>query len=272
MMVALAIALLFAQAAAADSLTPQTVRQSDRQSVSQTDNQPALSQAKDSEPSAPTANPAKTLLKTAYDRRYTWNTDFPGYEAEVAVKYQDTFVQGSALLLPTLEIATKNVADKQIREVILAQLQMAATQLQPVSFADTHGQSDFKLVSQDNDRTVIEETQGQDSARYTIQNQEITQVDRTLGEYALQLKTLDSLKTSEGYLQTRFQATFRNAKTDELVEQDDVRDRYEKVGHYYLLAKREIRRGDGENWASKLYPDTTLRFSNFDLLPPIQQN
>jgi len=38
---------------------------------------------------------AKTLLKTAYDSRYTWDKAFPGYQAEVAVRYQDTSVQGS---------------------------------------------------------------------------------------------------------------------------------------------------------------------------------
>jgi hypothetical protein len=77
------------------------------------------------------------------------------------------------------------------------------------------------------------------------------------------------LKDPQGYLQTHFQATFRDSKTNELVEQDDIRDSYEKVGGYYLLAKREIRRGDNvEGLLSQLYPDTTLRFSNFQLLPP----
>ena len=95
----------------------------------------------------------------------------------------------------------------------------------------------------------------------------MVQVNRNIGEFTVEIKTLDSLKTNGGYLQTHFQAIFRDAKTAELIEQDDIRDSYEKVGTYYLLAKREIRRGNAEGWLSRLYPDTTLRFSNFQLLP-----
>jgi Protein of unknown function (DUF3386) len=215
----------------------------------------------------PEISPAKTLLQTAYDRRYTWNEDFPGYEAEVAVKYQDTYVQGSVLLLPTLQTAAKNVIDKTIREVILAQVQMVASQLQRTTFEEMHGQYEFALLNHENGITEIEETKDDLSARYKVKDEEMIQVDRNLGEMTIQIKTLDSLKTPEGYLQTHFQATFRDPKTEEILEQDDIRDSYDKVGDYYLLAKREIRRGNPDNLLSKLYPDTTLRFSNFQLLP-----
>jgi hypothetical protein len=215
----------------------------------------------------PATNPAKILLQTAYDRRYTWNEAFPGYEAEVAVKYQGSYIQGSVRLLPDLNAATKDIIDKNIRQVTLAQMQMAASQLQHTTFEEMHGQFDFKLLKNEDGVAEIEETKDDLSARYRVKDQEMIQVDRNLGEMTVQIKTIDSLKTPAGYLQTHFQATFRDLKTKEILEQDDIRDEFQKVGDYYLLAKREIRRGDGETWVSKLYPDTTLRFSNFRLLP-----
>lgn len=215
----------------------------------------------------PQSETAKTLLKTAYDNRYTWDEAFPGYQAEVAVRYQDTYVQGSVLLDANLQVATQNVIDQEIRQVIMAQVQMAATQLQPVTFDEMHGQYQFALISNEGNTAEIEETQNGSSDRYIVKDQEMVQVNRNIGEFTVEIKTLDSLKTTEGYLQTHFQALFRDAKTAELVEQDDIRDSYEKVGNYYLLAKREIRRGNAVGWLSRLYPDTTLRFSNFQLLP-----
>jgi hypothetical protein len=213
---------------------------------------------------------AKTLLQTAYDNRYTWNQDFPGYLAEVAVRYQDTYVQGAVLIEPTLQVATQHIVDKDIRQVITAQLQMMSTQLQPTTFEAMHGQYQFSLIRNGDKTAEIEETKDDLSARYIVKNNEIIQVNRNIGEYVIEIKTIDSLKDPEGYLQSHFQATFRDAKTNELVEQDDIRDSYEKVGGYYLLAKREIRRGDNvEGLLSQLYPDTTLRFSNFQLLPPV---
>ena len=215
----------------------------------------------------PQAETARTLLQTAYNYRYTWDKAFPGYQAEVAVRYQDTYVQGSVLLDPGLQVATKNVIDKDIRQVIMAQLQMVATQLHSTTFDQMHGQYQFALISNEGNTAEIEETQDESSARYIVKNQEMVQVNRNIGEFTVEIKTLDSLKTTEGYLQTHFQAIFRNAKTTELIEQDDIRDSYEHIGNYYLLAKREIRRGNAEGWLSQLYPDTTLRFSNFQLLP-----
>lgn len=214
----------------------------------------------------PQADTARTLLKTAYDSRYTWDKAFPGYQAEVAVRYQDTYVQGSVLLDANLQVATKNVIDKDIRQVIMAQLQMAATQLHPTTFDEMHGQYKLTLISNEDNTAEIKEAQDESSAQYIVKNQEIVQVNRNVGEFTVEIKTLDSLKTTVGYLQTHFQAIFRDAKTAELVEQDDIRDSYEKVGNYYLLAKREICRGNAEGWLSQLYPDTTMRFSNFQLL------
>jgi AraC-like DNA-binding protein len=217
---------------------------------------------------APEAATAKTLLQTAYDNRYTWDKAFPGYLAEVAVRYQNTYVQGAVLIEPTLQVATQHVVDKDIRQVITAQLQMTASQLQPTTFEAMHGQYQFSLLRNEDNTAEIEEKKDDLSARYIVKNNEIMQVNRDIGKYIIEIKTIDSMKASEGYLQTHFQATFRDSKTAAIAEQDDVRDSYEKVGSYYLLAKREIRRGSNvDGWLSQLYPDTTLRFTNFQLLP-----
>jgi len=218
----------------------------------------------------PQSGTAKTLLKTAYDNRYTWDEAFPGYQAEVAVRYQDTSVQGSVLLDANLQVATQNVVAPEIRQVIMAQVQMAATQLHATTFDEMHGQQQFALISNEGNNAEIEETTPESSDRYIVKDQEIVQVDRNIGEFIVEIKTLDSLKTTEGYLQSHFQAIFRDAKTAELIEQNDIRDSYEKVGNYYLLAKREIRRGNAGSWLTQIYPDTILRFSNFHLLPVVK--
>jgi Protein of unknown function (DUF3386) len=220
------------------------------------------------ETSAPDAAIAKTLLQTAYDNRYTWDKAFPGYLAEVTVRYQSTYVQGAVLVEPTLQVATQHIIDKEIRQVITAQLQMTASQLQPTTFESMHGQSKFSLLRNEDNTAEIEEKKDDLSARYIVKNSEIMQVNRDIGKYIIEIKTIDSMKAPEGYLQTHFQATFRDSKTAEIAEQDDIRDSYEKVGSYYLLAKREIRRGgNADGLLSQLYPDTTLRFTNFQLLP-----
>ncbi|MCU0569259.1 MAG: DUF3386 domain-containing protein [Oculatellaceae cyanobacterium Prado106] len=228
---------------------------------------------------------AKALFKTAYDRRYTWDENFPGYEADVAVKYKDSYVQGFVRLMPDFQVATKNIPNYEVYQMIAAQLQMSATQMIPASFEDMHGASQFAQVpTPPSAAIIIQETaqetaqqMGQEmaeemgqpaNARYQIKNQEIVQVNRDLGEVSIEVKTLHSMKLPEGYLLNHFQVIFRDPKTAEILEQDDVQDQYQKVGAYYLLSKREIRHGASDRLQDKLYAGTTLRFSNFRFLTP----
>jgi hypothetical protein len=51
---------------------------------------------------------------------------------------------------------------------------------------------------------------------------------------AFTINTEESLDTGEGYISIRYNAIFRNAKTDELKGKRDFKETYEKIGNYYL--------------------------------------
>lgn len=209
------------------------------------------------------ARSAEALFREAYANRYTWNEAFPGYEADVAIQQGGNSYAGKASLMADFAVAVQSIPDKDIQQVIVAQLQMSATHLQRVEFNALHQDHQFELTGFDQDGSAkIQEVGDQTDSHYRVKQQQIRQVNRVLGNFAVEVNTVEAQQTSDGYLTTHFQVIFRDAKTGEVVEQDDIQDVYSKVTGYYILAEREIRVGL-ENLAP--IADTTIQFSNIQL-------
>ncbi|HEY9698600.1 MAG TPA: DUF3386 family protein [Trichocoleus sp.] len=209
---------------------------------------------------------AEAIFRAAYANRYTWDEEFPGYAAEVRVRDGDVIHQGKIHLLPDFAVTVENVGEDEIRQLIAAQLQMSATHLRSVPFEQLHRHSQFEQMGVDATGAVkIEEIGDESSSSYKVKDQQIQQVNRTLGDFKVEVNTIDSMQTPKGYLPTRFQVIFRDAATGEVLERDDVRDAYTEVNGYYFLSKREARTGVEERSFNKLLPDTVVDFSNIAL-------
>jgi hypothetical protein len=226
----------------------------------------AYADAPPEEAIATSAPSAKDRFRQAYEARYTWDKEFPGYDAEVALKYKGDYYQAFARLMPNLGVALKEVISEEVNQLIANQLQMTATQFQPVAFDDFAQQIFEWLESDRTDLSKIRATGEESEADYTLKGTEIIQVKRTVGKVNAELNTLKFMQTEQGYLPTHFQAIFRDAESGALLEQNDVRDTYQKIDRYYVLTKREIRTSPEQNPANRLLADTMIRFNNVRLL------
>jgi hypothetical protein len=210
---------------------------------------------------------AGDLFRDAYEHRYTWDESFPGYQAEVSVRYEGQLYHGLVQVKPDFTTEVINISNAEVNQLIDSQLQMSITHLRRVPFGDRHDQHSFELIGTDEAGAAQIRQLGDDSrSSYKVKDQEIKQVNRTLGDLSVKVETLGSIKTPEGYLTTRFQVAFLNAETGEVLEEDDVRDFYEKVGSYYLLTNREIRFGSDEGLRLRPLPDVSIRFDDIQPL------
>lgn len=174
--------------------------------------------------------------------------------------------EGEAHLLPNYAVTVQNSGSDNLRQIVAAQLQMTATHLTRSPFEQFHAHSQFEQTGQDETGAVrIEELGDQTDSYYKVKDQQIVQVNRTLGDLKVEVNTIDSMQTTEGYLPTHFQVVFRDAESGSVIERDDIRDSYQKVGDYYLLSKREIRSGIEERSVNKLLPDTVVEFNQLKL-------
>jgi Protein of unknown function (DUF3386) len=205
---------------------------------------------------------ARELFQAAYENRYTWDENFPGYEADVKLSQDSEVYTGCIRINPNLSVEVKGIADEQVQEGICTQLQDIITQRKRADFAQTYGTCDFTLVHQEPPDTVEILVKGDSvDSRYQIRGREISQENRTVVRTAFAIDTHETLNTGEGYIVSRYSATFRNTATNEVKSVLKFADTYERVGDYYLMNKQIV-----QDDIDGLSTTTEFCYSNMKLL------
>lgn len=185
---------------------------------------------------------ARDAFRTAYQNRYTWDEQFPGYTAELSVNYDGELYQGMVRVKPDLSVEVIDNRYPDIRMLLENQLKMEVIHRRRVPFDKMHGNNSFILVGTDDaGASIVKEVGDEMDSYYKVKDGAIAQVNRRFDDdIAVTVDTLGTNKTPAGYLTSHFQATFRDAVTGEILEQEDVRDVHAKIGNYYVLTNRTI--------------------------------
>jgi hypothetical protein len=205
---------------------------------------------------------ARELFRAAYENRYTWDHDFPGFTANVTVTQGDEVHTATVTVTGSLTVEVDNIDDETVKESIYTQMRDVVTHRKRSSFDDAHGKHTFESGQQD-ETGAIEILVGGDAmgSNYKLRDNEVCQVSRVMGRMAFTIDHQASLNTGNGYVSTRYDAVFRNPKTSDILREMQFEDEYEKVGNYYLMKKQVIRSTqDGQQTS------TTFEFSDFNLL------
>lgn len=219
-----------------------------------------LSSETNSSPLTSTAS-AREIFRNAYENRYTWSSQFPGYTATVEIKQGQERYKGLLRVNPDLSVEVTGIENKNARQSVENQLGMIAVHRRTVPFKVAHNNSSFRLGSTDSNGAVeIFQQEGKMETRYKVLNQQIKQVNRTLGPHLVTVDTLDTEITPEGYLATRYRATFRDPQTKKVLGEMESQDDYKKIGSYYVLAHQIIHSSEQGEQTS-----TELNFTNFRL-------
>lgn len=208
---------------------------------------------------------AQELFKAAYESRYTWDNDFPGYSANVELVQQEQTYTGKVSINRDLSVEVNGIDDKQVQEGIYIQLWDIVTHRKPTSFDQFHQNHEFIKGSTDDTQTVEIFVKGDtlDSA-YKIRDREICQETRVKGNTAFTINTHENLDTGEGYIALRYEAVFKEVKTNQIQSILKFEDTYEKIGKYYLMTEQTVK-------DCQETQDTTTKFSysNIRLLEPV---
>lgn len=208
---------------------------------------------------------ARDLMRAAYENRYTWDKNFPGYTADVTLKRGDQTYKGKVRVSSNLSVEVTDVADEQAKQEILGQLQEIAIHRVRRSFEDTHGKNTFSLGETDEMGAVEILVGGKSEGdRYKIRDNEVSMVHRHIHGIVVTINTFSSHKLGEGYLSHRYDSIYHDPKTGEQkAPRTDFEDNYEKIGNYYILTQRIMCSAEDED-----APETDLSFSNVKLLQP----
>jgi hypothetical protein len=207
---------------------------------------------------------ARQLFQTAYESRYTWDENFPGYSADVQLVQENEVHTGKIRINGDLSVEVTGVADEQVEEGIYTQLRDIVTHRKRTSFEESHGKHEF-ILGQEDANGAIEILVNGDSmgSNYKVRGKEISQVSRVMGRMGFIIDTHESLDTGSGYIATRYDAIFRNSKTNEVTSILKFEDSYEKIAQYYVMTKQVV-----QEYKDGTRTTTEFSYSNIKLLEP----
>ena len=203
---------------------------------------------------------ARELVKAAYENRYTWDKNFPGYTTDVTLKLNDKIFQGSAKVNDKLEAEVFGIEDEAAQKIVKGQLWEVAIHRVSRPFEKTHGENTFKVESEAEDGTVKIAVGGKaEGDAYKVKDNEFTMVHRHIHGVVVTIHTFSAYDTGKGYLSETYDSIYHDPKTGEVKQgRSQFRDDYTQVGDYTILAKRTVTGEDGSI--------TEISFSNIELL------
>jgi hypothetical protein len=206
---------------------------------------------------------ATELFRAAYENRYTWDSNFPGYTADVTYTNDGTSVSGHIRVNPNLKAEVFDVADEEAQKAIHNQLFEIAIHRIRRTFEETHGKNTFSLGETD-DSGAVEILMGgkAEGDRYKVKDNEVSMVHRHIHGVVVTIHTFSSHDTGEGYLSHTYDSVYHDPETGKQKGgKSFFEDEYEKIGDYVILTRRRIETDvDGKTSVQE------FTFSNITLL------
>jgi Protein of unknown function (DUF3386) len=209
---------------------------------------------------------AQELFRAAYDNRYTWDQNFPGYTADITFRYDNTVITGQVIVNAELKAEVLGVEDESAKKAIHGQAWEIAIHRVRRTFEATHGANTFRYGTTDENGAVEILMGGKaEGDRYKVHNNIVTLVHRRIHGVVVTINTFGVQETGEGYLPHTYDSVYHDPTTGE--QKGGVSnfvDEYEKVGGYFVLNRREISTNTGGKTSVQEFV-----FSNIKFLEPI---
>lgn len=204
---------------------------------------------------------ARALFRAAYENRYTWDENFPGYTADVTYREGDKTYTAKCRINADFTFDVSDIEDGEGKKAIHAQVWEIAVHRVRRAFEATHGENIFTLGATDPDGGVEISVGGKSEGdRYKVRNNEVSMVHRHIHGVVVTINTFSSHDTGNGYLSHRYDSLYSDPKTGAVKgARSEFEDLYEEIGGYYILTKRIITTEEHKSEFS---------FSNIRLLEP----
>lgn len=209
---------------------------------------------------------AQELFRAAYENRYTWDHNFPGYTADITYKQDEQVFTGKIRVNANLKAEVFEVEDEQAKQAISHQAWEIAVHRIRRSFEETHGANTFSYGDTDETGAVEIIVGGKSTGdKYKVRNNIVSLVHRHIHGVVVTINTFSVHDTGEGYLSHTYDSVYHDPQTGEQKGgRSEFEDQYEKVGNYFILNRRFIST-DTKNQPSV----QEFIFSNIQLLEPV---
>ena len=148
------------------------------------------------------------LFKSAYENRYTWESDFLGYEGSCSWTDGERKVKGSFCLGQDLKARVDEIDDEVIHKAITSQLWEVAIHRVKRAFEQTHGKNTFTFGDTNEIGSEILVGGKNKGDRYRVKNNVVTMVYRHIHGNLIIILTKDVTHTGNGYLSKSYSSQY----------------------------------------------------------------
>ena len=148
------------------------------------------------------------LFKSAYENRYTWGSDFLGYEGKCSWTDGERKIKGSFCLGQDLKATVTEIDDEEIHKAISSQLWEVAIHRVRRSFEKTHGKNTFTFGDTNEIGSEILVGGKNEGDKYRVKNNVVTMVYRHIHGNLIIILTKEVTNTGHGYLSKSYSSQY----------------------------------------------------------------
>tara|TARA_Y100001968_G_scaffold165664_1_gene151740 strand:+ start:388 stop:1053 length:666 start_codon:yes stop_codon:yes gene_type:complete len=205
------------------------------------------------------------FFKAAYENRYTWESDFPGYEGSCSWTDGERVIKGTFSLGKDFKATINGIESENINKAISSQLWEVAIHRVRRSFEQTHGKNTFTFGDTNEIGAEIIVGGKNKGDKYRVKNDIVTMVYRHIHGNLIVILTKDVTHTSNGYLSKSYSSEYldpisKTALKEKSFYNDDFVPLYE--GGPWVLASRSIHQ---ESVEGSILDKQVFSFSNLTI-------
>lgn len=157
----------------------------------------------------------RDAFRAAYDNRYTWPSDFSGYQGRCSWQQGDRLLEGRFRIGPDLKASIEGFDDEEVHKLVASQLWEVAIHRVRRSFEQTHAENTF--TAGDTDAVGTEVLVGGKGAgdRYRIRDKVVTMVHRHIHGTVVTIFTTAVTETGSGYLSHTYTSQYSDPASGE---------------------------------------------------------
>ena len=155
----------------------------------------------------------KEIFQSAYEKRYTWNTNFNGYKGKCIFSVNNDSYEGNFVLGKDFKPAIKNIDDQKIVKSISSQLFEVCIHRVKRKFQEIHSENDFNFIKESEKGIEMRVSGKNEGDKYRVKNNSINMVYRKIHGIIIEIFVQEFFDTGSGLLSKRYTSQQIDANT-----------------------------------------------------------
>ena len=146
----------------------------------------------------------KQIFESAYNKRYTWPTQFNGYKGNCIFMADDTTYESIFSVDKTFKVNVSNVENQEKVKLISSQLFEVTIHRLKRDFEKVHSENNFKLIKEDKKGKEISVSGKNEGDKYRVKDNKINMVFRNIHGLIIEIFVEEFFDTGLGFLSKKY--------------------------------------------------------------------